>query len=240
MEVYSITDKGETRKSNEDNYFSIDSKIGPVPNIFFVADGMGGENAGQYASERATECILKYLKETDNKEPVKAIKEAINYANSVIYRESKEDEAKKGMGTTLVLATVLENQIIVANVGDSRLYLCEAGHLKQVTVDHSFVNELVRLGKVSKEEAKNHPTKNKITRAVGAEEKIQADFFDIDLKKDDILLLCSDGLTNMVSDDCIEQILNENISLCERAQKLVDKANENGGIDNITVILVKL
>lgn len=118
--------------------------------------------------------------------------------------------------------------------------MCEAGHLKQVTVDHSFVNELVRLGKVSKEEAKNHPTKNKITRAVGAEEKIQADFFDIDLKKDDILLLCSDGLTNMVSDDCIEQILNENISLCERAQKLVDKANENGGIDNITVILVKL
>lgn len=240
MEFYSLTNKGKTRSCNEDSYFSTDSNIGPLPNVFFVADGMGGENAGEYASNKATSIIIQSLRKTKEKKPIKAIKEAITYANTSLFNEAKEDDNKKGMGTTLVLTSIIDDEIIVSNVGDSRLYILSDGYLKQITIDHSFVGELLRLGKVTEKEAINHPDKNRITRAVGAEKDISIDFFDVDRKKGDIILLCSDGLTNMLSDEMIEEILNMDISLMERAEKLVDTSNLRGGIDNITVILIKI
>ncbi len=163
---------------------------------------------------------------------------AIEKANANTRRKASEDRALMGMGTTLVMATCLGKYLEVANVGDSRLYLVNED-IEQITVDHSLVEEMIRMGGIDRESARNHPDKNIITRAIGARDTVEADFFNLELRDGDIILLCSDGLTNMVKDDEIQRILKSGEGLKERAEALVRAANNNGGKDNISVIIIE-
>ena len=171
-------------------------------------------------------------------EPVAILKGAIRKANELLVDESKEDESKRGMGTTVVIATIMEDKMIVANVGDSRLYVVGSS-MRQVTRDHSLVNEMVRLGEINAAEARIHPDKNIITRAIGASATVEADFFEVDLEKDSQILMCTDGLSNMVRDEEIFRIMNGEETLEEKAEILVRTANANGGRDNITVMIIR-
>lgn len=238
MKFISITDPGVTRQQNEDVYFASSEPVGLLPNLYFVADGMGGAKAGLYAASTASEIIVRDLRGSKEKEPVKAIKEAIEKANGRLFAEAQVDPNKESMGTTIVLACLYENHLIVANVGDSRLYVSKSDRITQITRDHSYVDELVRYGKVSKTAAKYHPKRHYITRAVGAEAGISIDFFDLELEHGDLVMLCSDGLTNMLSNDEIQEELRSGKSFEVIMKDLVEDANIKGGEDNITVVVV--
>ena len=239
MKFYAITDIGRKRELNEDYIYTSGQPIGALPNLFIVADGMGGHKAGDYASMHTVDRFVEVIRELGEEHGVQdAINEAVTAANAYIYQRSRENSNLSGMGTTLVLATCIGNEAIVANIGDSRLYLVNDA-MTQITRDHSLVEEMVTLGGIDREMARNHPDKNIITRAVGVKEKVAADFFEVDLTKGDKLLLCSDGLTNMLRDEEIYQIIQENKELEQAAKALVDAANENGGRDNIAVVLVE-
>ncbi len=237
--VYSAaTDTGRMRAQNQDAAFASDAPVGCLPSLFVVADGMGGHQAGDYASRRAVETIRQVLEEHASGEPVQAMSEAITTANGTIYQEAKSDRSKAGMGTTMVAAVIGGDQLSVANVGDSRLYLFRDGLLRQITQDHSVVEEMVRKGEMAKDRARNHPKRSMITRAVGAEPKVRIDFFDETVEKGDLVLMCTDGLTGMVEDDEIARVLSGEGSVEAKVRELIDKANENGGADNITVIII--
>ena len=238
MKTFSITDTGITRDMNQDYYFSSDTPVGNLPNLYIVADGMGGHKAGDYASRYTIERIVASVMRSGLQEPVAILMGAIRKANELLVDESKEDESKRGMGTTVVIATIMENKMIVANVGDSRLYVVGSS-MRQVTRDHSLVNEMVRLGEINAAEARIHPDKNIITRAIGASATVEADFFEVDLEKNSQILMCTDGLTNMVRDEEIFRIMNGDETLEEKAEILVRTANTNGGRDNITVMIIK-
>ena len=165
--------------------------------------------------------------------------EAITYANHVVYEAAQEDMEYEGMGTTMVACTLQGDTLYVANIGDSRLYLMR-DELQQITTDHSLVEEMVKIGNITESEARVHPQKNIITRALGIDEKVQADYFELQVRQGDIILLCSDGLTNMVEDDEIEYTIRHEESLEEIGNILIDKANINGGSDNITAVLVQI
>ena len=240
MKFYAITDIGRKRELNEDYIYTSGQPIGALPNLFIVADGMGGHKAGDYASMHTVDRFVEVIRELGEEHGVQdAINEAVTAANAYIYQRSRENSNLSGMGTTLVLASCIGNEAIVANIGDSRLYLVNDDAMTQITRDHSLVEEMVTLGGIDREMARNHPDKNIITRAVGVKEKVAADFFEVDLTKGDKLLLCSDGLTNMLSDEEIYQIIQNNKELEQAAKALVDAANENGGRDNIAVVLVE-
>lgn len=215
-----------------------DPTVGPLPNLLIVADGMGGHQAGDMASRYAAEVIVSHIKRSRERNPIRVLRSAIETANERVLEKAAEDEELSGMGTTVVAATVVENYLYVANVGDSRLYLIR-DHIRQITRDHSLVGEMVRAGELSPEQARNHPNKNIITRAVGAGQKLEIDFFDEDLRKGDILLLCSDGLSNMVEDEEIEKIIKSGRELPKIAMDLIERANRNGGKDNIAVVLAQ-
>ena len=240
MKFYAITDIGRKRELNEDYIYTSGQPIGALPNLFIVADGMGGHKAGDYASMHTVDRFVEVIRELGEEHGVQdAINEAVTAANAYIYQRSRENSNLSGMGTTLVLASCIGNEAIVANIGDSRLYLVNDDAMTQITRDHSLVEEMVTLGGIDREMARNHPDKNIITRAVGVKEKVAADFFEVDLTKGDKLLLCSDGLTNMLRDEEIYQIIQNNKELEQAARALVDAANENGGRDNIAVVLVE-
>lgn len=228
------------RSKNQDYLFTTDQKIGPLSNLFLVADGMGGHNAGEYASEYAVRAVVEAIRNSTIQEPIAALEQAITSANQRVYDEAQADPEKKGMGTTIVAATFLDGHLYIANVGDSRLYVATNQDLRQITRDHSLVEELVREGNLPESEAKVHPRKNMITRAVGAEEKVRTDFFDVEIRKGDQILLCTDGLTNMVPNEYMADIVFTTESIEEKAKKLVNMAEENGGRDNITVILIEM
>lgn len=238
MKSYSVTDVGQKRQVNQDYVFASDEPVGNLPNLFVVADGMGGHNAGDFASSFAVQTLLHSILEDENQNPIKIIRNAIEEANRKVLEEAKLHVEMSGMGTTMVLVTVVEDYAYVANVGDSRLYLIEDSIL-QITKDHSLVQEMVRRGLITKEEAETHPDKNIITRVLGISPEVEVDFFDIHLKADSTLLLCSDGLSNMVSDEDIWRIANTSRELREMGMRLVSLANENGGKDNIAVVLVQ-
>ena len=239
MKFYAITDIGRKRELNEDYIYTSGQPIGALPNLFIVADGMGGHKAGDYASMHTVDRFVEVIRELGEEHGVQdAINEAVTAANAYIYQRSRENSNLSGMGTTLVLASCIGNEAIVANIGDSRLYLVNDA-MTQITRDHSLVEEMVTLGGIDREMARNNPDKNIITRAVGVKEKVAADFFEVDLTKGDKLLLCSDGLTNMLRDEEIYQIIQDNKELEQAAKALVDAANENGGRDNIAVVLVE-
>lgn len=239
LKTFSITDIGKKRKINQDYVYTSEMPIGNLPNVFIVADGMGGHNAGDYASKYTVETIVKEIERSFEKNPVRILEKAIEEANSHIREKAREDETLSGMGTTVVAATCLGRYLKVANVGDSRLYIVDKDEIKQITRDHSLVEEMVRMGGIDRETARNHPDKNIITRAVGVKESVEVDFFDVELKQEDIVLMCSDGLTNMLEDEEIRMILNGQRDIVEKAQELVKAANNNGGKDNISVILIE-
>lgn len=238
MIFYAITNTGRIRSNNQDYVFASDADTGALSNLFLVADGMGGHRAGEYASETAVKTVLEEIRSKNIKEPIAAIDSAIKFANRKLYMEAAQDPEKAGMGTTFVAATVFDEHLFVANVGDSRLYVVEENGLRQVTRDHSVVEELVRGGGLTKEAARKHVDKHKITRAVGAEEDVRIDFFDVPSSDVKQVLMCTDGLTNMLSDEEIEEILLSNQKVKQKAEQLVEKANERGGKDNITVVVI--
>ncbi|MEE1304621.1 MAG: Stp1/IreP family PP2C-type Ser/Thr phosphatase [Agathobacter sp.] len=237
MKTFSITDTGIIRETNQDYLFASEKSVGNLPNLFIVADGMGGHRAGDYASRHTVERIVASITRTKEEKPISILKEAIDKANELLVAESKRDETKSGMGTTLVIASIFDNTMYVANVGDSRLYICGQS-IRQITRDHSLVNEMILMGEISEEEAKNHPDKNVITRAIGVKEHVEADYFEVELTNDELVLLCTDGLTNMVSDEEIQKILVNDEILENKAEKLIKRANKNGGSDNITVMII--
>ena len=203
-----------------------------------VADGMGGHKAGDFASRLAVETLKEELAKSIEDGPEAMIKKAIQSANHKLIEASRQDARLEGMGTTIVAATVIEQTLYFANVGDSRLYLLNDG-IKQLSRDHSFVQEMVRLGGMNAEEAKHHPDKNIITRAVGAREKLEVDFFEYRLKKGDMILMCTDGLSNMIEDEEMFRIVKSSRDIVEAVERLVERANVNGGNDNIGVILAE-
>lgn len=238
LKAYAITDIGRKRQLNQDFIYLSETPIGNLPNLFVVADGMGGHKAGDYASRYAVETVVEAIGASFEKNPVRILGGAIERANTLIRQRAKEDIAYSGMGTTLVAATCMGKYLEVANVGDSRLYIIN-DRIEQITQDHSLVEEMVRMGGIDRASARNHPDKNIITRAIGARDYIEADYFNMELRAGDIVLLCSDGLTNMVDDEAIYRILTEDGSLKDRAEKLVETANQNGGKDNISVIVIE-
>lgn len=239
MKAYAITDIGKKRILNQDYaYMSLD-RVGKLPNLFVVADGMGGHKGGGYASRLAVESILSEIEQDREESAAQILVDAIRHANQCIKHVASEDERLSGMGTTVVAATCTGDMLEVANVGDSRLYIADEKEIRQITQDHSLVEEMVRFGGISREQARKHPDRNIITRAVGVEEDLKVDCFFVPLKEGDKVLLCSDGLTNMLEDEEILHILNEEISVRERALKLVEAANDHGGRDNIAVIVIE-
>lgn len=238
MKSYSVTDVGQKRQVNQDYVYASEEPVGNLPNLFVVADGMGGHNAGDFASSFAVQTLVRTILEDENQNPIKIIRHAVEEANCKVLEESKLHAEMSGMGTTMVLVTIIDDYAYVANVGDSRLYLIE-DQILQITKDHSLVQEMVRRGLITKEEAKEHPDKNIITRVLGIGPEIEVDFFDIHLKENSVLLLCSDGLSNMVSDEDIWRIVSTSREMKEAGMRLVSLANENGGKDNIAVVLVQ-
>ena len=230
-----LMDIGRMRSQNQDAVFATEETIGSLPNLFVVADGMGGHKAGEYASSQAIALAKREIASDTGSEPVQIINQGITAAN----KEATQDEDKYGMGTTMVVATLLEDHLCVANVGDSRLYVYRDGQLSQITQDHSVVGEMVRKGEMPKEEARSHPKRNLITRAVGAEAEVRVDFFDETLQAGDLVLMCTDGLTSMVEESEIEEVLAGSGQVADKVAKLVDLANDHGGKDNITVIVIE-
>lgn len=237
MKTFSMTDVGVVRKVNQDYVYTTDRPLGNLPNLFVVADGMGGHQAGDFASKYTVEILERELKKGEWEDTERSLVTAIKKANRELILKASQDEHLKGMGTTIVVATIINQMIYFANVGDSRLYLINKG-ITQLTKDHSLVEEMVRLGGIKPEEAKYHPDKNIITRAIGAKENVEVDFYEHRLKKDDIILMCTDGLSNLVEDEEIFHIVQGGRDIVESAQALVEAAKENGGTDNIGVVLV--
>lgn len=238
MKTFSKTDIGRKREVNQDYVFVSDNPLGNLPNLLVVADGMGGHNAGDLASRFTVEVLKKEIEESIEDGPEAIMKKAIQSANYQVRELAAKDGKLKGMGTTLVVATVIEHTLYFANIGDSRLYLLN-DEIRQLSRDHSFVQEMVRLGGINAEEAKHHPDKNIITRAIGAKEKVEIDFFEYRLKKGDIILMCTDGLSNMLEDEEIFHIVKSSRDIVEAVERLIEKANENGGGDNIGVIVAE-
>lgn len=239
MRIYSATDVGQKRKMNQDYVFASADPVGNLPNLFVVADGMGGHNAGDYASSHAVKTVAEEIRKDADFNPVKVIRHAIECANTEIMSQAQNDETLRGMGTTMVVATIIGNYVYVANVGDSRLYVIDQ-KIQQVTKDHSLVQEMVRMGELNAEQARNHPDKNIITRALGAERTVDIDFFDLKLETGSVILMCSDGLSNMVEDSQIEQIISDtDKELEEKGRILISEANRNGGKDNIAIVLIE-
>lgn len=237
IKSFSVTDIGRKRKLNQDFVYSSDEPVGNLKNVYIVADGMGGHQAGDYASKCTVETMVREIRGCFEQSPIRILSRAIRIANDQVRRKAREDESLYGMGTTVVAATVLGKYLQVANVGDSRLYIINE-EVRQITRDHSLVEEMVRMGGLDREAARNHPDKNIITRAIGARDTIEIDFFHEELKSGDLVLMCSDGLTNMLEDEEIGRILKTPGTIEERAERLIAAANQNGGRDNIAVILI--
>ena len=240
VKAFSITDIGKRRQLNQDFVFTSVLPLGNLPNLFVVADGMGGHKAGDYASKCTVETIVEEVAKSKKTEPVQLLDDAIQRANRLIRKKSIEDESMDGMGTTVVASTYVDGTLYVANVGDSRLYVIDdTVTITQITRDHSLVEEMVRMGGIDREAARNHPDKNIITRAVGASGSVNVDFFEVPMKDTDTVLMCSDGLTNMIEDPDILRLLNSETELKAKAELLIKTANDNGGKDNIAVLLMQ-
>ncbi|MCI8661833.1 MAG: Stp1/IreP family PP2C-type Ser/Thr phosphatase [Hungatella sp.] len=237
MEAYALTDVGRVRECNQDYIYSSSDPVGCLDNLLLVADGMGGHNAGDYASRFMVEELNHYVKAREEGLPVQVLKDGICQVNRQLYRKSLENPVLSGMGTTLVAATTQDKTLYAANVGDSRLYLFREGALRQVTRDHSFVEEMVAKGQMERYSKDYQRRKNIITRALGIMDRVEVDFFEEELLHGDLLLLCSDGLSNMITDEEMALILSEHGSLKYKVEKLASQANEHGGYDNIAVIV---
>lgn len=243
MQYYGMTDIGMHRKENQDRV-EVPTGKNKVQ-LFIVADGMGGANAGGVASQMAIEyvknSIFDGIEETEyEREKLEALmKKAIIDANKYVYNKSKTNPEYEGMGTTLSVALVVKNKVYIGHIGDSRIYRIRKHIMRQLTRDHSYVQELYRNGTITKEEAENHPQKNILLKVLGCEPKVEPDVMVKGFIKGDVLLLCSDGLTNMVDKDDIHEMISEGKdNLQDTCNNLISHSKENGGYDNISVILV--
>lgn len=240
MKFCALSDKGQSRKINQDScgYYTADTGL----SFFIVADGMGGHNAGEVASEIAVNTFINQAKSNGIIEKLEQapdfIKGAFRRANDIILYKAAADESRAGMGTTAVAAVVSENKIIIGNLGDSRAYIISDGKINQITEDHSYVEQLLKAGSIKEEEAKTHPRRNEITKALGIEFYYEPDVFELEYKEGDVLILCSDGLDKMIDDEMILEIITQESDPANICQRLVDAANTAGGLDNISVIAV--
>ena len=238
MISFGSTDVGQKRSINQDYIYFSDISVGNLPNLYIVADGMGGHKAGDKASSFAVEEFVTYIQNAEEVHPLVLMKNAMKHANEALFHLASSKPEYEGMGTTFVAAVVLEDVMYIMNIGDSRLYILE-DQLKQVSLDHSLVEELVRNGQLTKEEAKNHPQKNVITRAVGVDSKVKADFFQVSMDDVKTILLCSDGLTNMITEQTIKYVLENTKNIQKATEALIGLANDNGGLDNISVVIIE-
>jgi len=230
---------GMQRKNNEDSIYT-GGENAPVKNVFIVADGMGGHNAGEVASSLAIDTFVEYIKENyDSENLLDILVEGVVKANKVVFEEAVNNENENGMGTTFTCVCIEDKKLYAVHVGDSRIYILGKEGLKQITNDHSFVMEMVKQGRITLEEARIHPKRNIITRAVGTEKSIDVDTIIKEIKEDDIILMCSDGLYGMVSDADMEKIISESKDIKQCVETLILKANENGGKDNISAIIIR-
>ena len=226
-----LSDIGNKRHTNEDSYLVNEEK-----GLFIVADGMGGHNAGEVASLEACRIIESYILNAPS-DAEEVLRKAVEKANREIFIRASEEEEKRGMGTTSEVCLVKGDTLFVAHVGDSRVYILSENEMRKITKDHSIVGMMVDTGSISEEEARNHPQRNLITRAVGTGMSIEVDIIEETLHKNDKVLICTDGLTNMVSRDEVFEIVKNSPNVNEAVKTLVDKAKENGGDDNITVVI---
>lgn len=236
MKAYYITDTGKVRTHNEDSVMIVNNLNGE--HLMVVADGMGGHKAGEIASSIVVKGLTDRFKKLEaigeKQEAVNWIRKNISELNDDIFKYTDEFKESKGMGTTIVLAVVTKDYILFGNVGDSSGFVMKKNVLYKVTKDHTLVNLLVETGELTKEEALNHPRKNVLMRALGANNPVDIDIFDVDMESSAVLL-CSDGLTNMLTKEQIEKVLNSELSLEERIVKLIRKSNLRGGTDNISI-----
>lgn len=236
METAYLTDPGKVRDHNEDSVIIIRNEQNEY--LLAVADGMGGHKAGEVASSIAISHIGKRFRElgrVGNKEDaINWIKEVVSEANVLIYRYTEENPESTGMGTTIVLAVLTSDFLLFGNIGDSSGYVMKGSKLHKITTDHTLVNLLVKSGELTPEEAREHPRKNVLMKALGAQTTVEMDVFDVETDVEGIFL-CSDGLTNMLEDSQIERVLSEELTAEEKAQKLIYKSNNRGGNDNISV-----
>lgn len=236
-----MTDQGKIRQHNEDNGGIIVNQAGQ--RLAIVADGMGGHRAGDVASQMAIHSLKDFWEKTaeiitaDTAE--KWLVENINKVNQLLFDHSKNHIECEGMGTTIVAAIITNRFATIAHIGDSRCYISNESGFKQITEDHSLVNELVRSGQISKEDAEHHPRKNVLTRALGTEPSVEMDSKTIIFEEGDLLLLCSDGLSNKVNESEMVNILSNTVCLEQKASELIQLANQNGGEDNITLVIVE-
>jgi protein phosphatase len=243
MKAFGITHRGAVRKENQD-CFRIDAPSGTQLISAVLCDGMGGAQAGSIASSMAADAFMSHasnsLDESSGAGDMQSIlTDAVNYANIKVYDKSFSDFTCMGMGSTLVAVLMNSKRTMVANVGDSRAYLISKGSIKQITRDHSLVAELLRAGKISPQQAKEHPQKNIITRAIGVEASVKCDLFDIKAAPDSRVLLCSDGLSNLVGEEEILSVLDENSDCRVAAERLLNLALERGAPDNVTVLIAE-
>ncbi|MGB5824164.1 MAG: Stp1/IreP family PP2C-type Ser/Thr phosphatase [Proteocatella sp.] len=247
MEYYLKSHVGKVRSNNEDfiGHFPLCDTV----HIFVVSDGMGGHNKGEIASRIATTTVISamenqksqienFLKNGEMQKNMNLLVNSIKMANQAVYEESEKEDFF-GMGTTMGTALIADERLMVANVGDSRCYLMRNKKINQLTKDNSFVQELVESGIITSEEATTHSQKNVITRAIGTDCDIKVDTYEFELEDEDIVMLCSDGLTNMIKDEELLKILSSTVTLEEKANILIDRALENGGLDNISLICIK-
>jgi len=244
MHVAALTATGLVRGHNEDTIFSTTDHIGPLPNLFIVADGMGGHNAGEVASAKSLEFFQEFIKDVKPEATatpggvMSLLVAATEHANSGVYSLAQTSPGFSGMGTTFSACAVAHGKLAVAHIGDSRIYTISHAGITQITADHTYVAKMVEAGHLTPSGAKTHPNRNQLTRVLGCAPPIEVDGNLHDLIGVDMVLLCSDGLTDMLSDEEIMGIANQDTPPVDRAQALVDAANAGGGIDNISVIII--
>ena len=234
------TDTGILRDNNEDAFFISESPIGIFDQLIVVCDGMGGHSYGEVASRKAIEAVIEDLVNEPVDNPALILEQAVSMANLAVRKESESRGGQEIMGTTLVIAGIIGNHVYAANIGDSRLYLIDGNDytITQISHDHTFVEEQVRLGLIERDSEEYEQQKNMITRAVGVYAEVEADQFELTLENNQYLLLCTDGLTNMVSDLVIKNLaLDDSFELYHRVETMIDLANRNGGRDNVTLVL---
>jgi len=246
MKAAGLTDVGVTRSQNQDAIHVSETAIGPLPNLFIVADGMGGHKAGDVASNLAITEFCKFIINFPAKEFVlpenylDLLVNAAQHANGKITKKAQTDETMNGMGTTLTACVIAAGKIFGVHIGDSRAYTINVNGMKQLTTDHTFVHELMQTGRVSEEEAKTHPKRHILTKVLGASGFLEADGIVHELGDAAAVLLCSDGLYNMVSDETIMKTVNGFGDAKHRIKYLIDEANRNGGKDNISAVLIDI
>lgn len=238
MKFFAKTDFGKVRQVNQDYYIAENRKVGILPNLFIVADGVGSNSESAFASKHCSDFVLDQLSLSKSGfDYIEEIEKAYRLANTDLFYRIMANPVYKGMGTTMVLASIINDIAIIANVGDSRCYHIR-NEIRQVTSDHSMAEELVREHAINRESDEYKELKSQLSRALGASKKVEADFFDVELMKGDYLLMCSDGLSNMVSNDKIYEIVTRDTNIETKVDDLIAEANNNGGRDNIAIILI--